>query len=124
MKGRGIKILTLTVAVIFVLTGAVLMAQQENMTLNSSDVFKKKERPAAIFPHGKHIEAGLECTDCHHVVDQGQLEEGNPDIRCSACHASDLQQAFHDQCIGCHIKLQKEKKKTGPRYCGECHIRK
>jgi hypothetical protein len=26
--------------------------------------------------------------------------------------------------MGCHIRYQKEKKKTGPRYCGECHIRK
>jgi hypothetical protein len=25
--------------------------------------------------------------------------------------------------LGCHAKYQKEKKKTGPRYCGECHLR-
>jgi hypothetical protein len=29
-----------------------------------------------------------------------------------------LREAFHDQCIGCHSK------KTGPRYCGECHVKK
>jgi hypothetical protein len=26
--------------------------------------------------------------------------------------------------MGCHTGYQKEKKKTGPRYCGECHVRK
>jgi hypothetical protein len=26
--------------------------------------------------------------------------------------------------MGCHTRTQKEKKKTGPRFCGECHVRK
>jgi hypothetical protein len=26
--------------------------------------------------------------------------------------------------MGCHTRTQKEKKKTGPRFCGECHVKK
>jgi hypothetical protein len=26
--------------------------------------------------------------------------------------------------MGCHRKYQTERKKTGPQYCGGCHVRK
>ena len=35
-----------------------------------------------------------------------------------------LEKAFHDQCIKCHKKLKKEKKKTGPTSCTKCHPKK
>lgn len=136
MKWKSIRVLLITLAAMIAFTGSVLMAQQDKMTLDSSDAFKKKGRPVVTFPHNRHVEAGLDCKACHHlyqngknILDESKLEAGNPDIRCSKCHGSklrlDLQQAFHDQCIGCHVGYrQKEKKNSGPRYCGECHIRK
>ena len=137
MEWKCIRILMITLAAMIVLTGSVLMAQQDKMVLDSSHTLKKKGRPVVTFPHNQHVEAGLDCKACHHlyqngknVLDESKLEAGNPNIRCSNCHGSklhlNLQQAFHDQCIGCHAGYhhQKEKKKTGPRYCGECHIRR
>ena len=119
----------ITVALLLVLTGSSLRAQPEKIVLEG------KTRPAVTLPHNRHAEAGLSCKDCHHiyengenVLDESKLEEGDESIRCLACHGPkfrpNLEQAFHNQCMGCHTRYQKEKKKTGPRYCGECHVRK
>lgn len=135
MKFNCIRVLMITLATVIALTGSVLIAQEDKMILDSSKSSKKRGRPVVTFPHNQHIGAGLDCKACHHIyqngkniLDESQLAAGNPDIRCSKCHGSklrlNLQQAFHDQCLGCHVSYQKEKKKTGPRYCGECHIRK
>lgn len=136
MKRKCIGVLMIIMlATMIVLTDSVLMAQQEKMILDSSNVHKKRGRPVVTFPHSRHIEAGLDCKVCHHVykngknvLDESQLVEGNTAIRCSNCHGTKMhlssQQAFHKQCIGCHVKYEKKKKKTVPRYCGECHIRK
>jgi hypothetical protein len=123
------RILMIIVALLLVLTGSPLWAQPDKIVLEG------KTRPAVMLPHNRHVEAGLSCKDCHHIyengkniLDEGKLEEGNKDIRCLTCHSPksqlDLEKAFHKQCIGCHGKYQKEKKKTGPQYCGGCHVRK
>ena len=124
MKMIGCRVVITTVALLLVLAGSPLWAQPDKIVLAG------KTRPAVTLLHNHHGETGLSCKDCHHIyedgkniLDESKLEEGNKDIRCSACHGPksrlDLQQAFHDQCIGCHTK-----KKTGPRFCGGCHIRK
>jgi len=129
MKTKCCRVLMITVAVLLVLTGSSLRAQPEKIVLEG------KKRPAVTLPHNKHVEAGLSCKDCHHIyengkniLDESKLEEGNQDIRCSACHGPtfrpNLEQAFHNQCMGCHTRYQKEKKKTGPRFCGGCHVKK
>ena len=123
----------LLIAVICFLAATDLMAQQDNMELNHPEVFMKRERPPVSFPHNRHVEGGLSCKDCHHryengknVLDESTLQEGNQEIKCSACHSpqsrTDLQRAFHHQCLSCHKKNEKERKKTGPRFCGECHL--
>lgn len=114
-----------------ILTGSLLQAQPDKIVLDQVG----KTRHAVIFPHYRHIEAGPSCKDCHHVYENGKnvleedkLEEGNQGIRCSACHGSksrpNLEQAFHNQCIGCHTTYLKKNEKTGSRYCGGCHVRK
>jgi len=129
MKMNGCRFLMITVAFLLVSAGSPLWAQPDKIVLEG------KTRPAVTLPHNRHVEAGLSCKDCHHIyengkniLDEGKLEEGNKDARCFTCHSPksrlNLEQAFHKQCIGCHGKYQKEKKKTGPPYCGGCHLRK
>lgn len=129
MKTIGCGVLMMTVALLLVLTGSPLRAQPDKIVLEG------KTRPAVTLPHNRHVEAGLSCKDCHHiyengknVLDESKLEEGNKGIRCSACHGPKFrlnpEKAFHTQCMGCHTRYQKEKKKTGPQYCGECHVKK
>jgi c(7)-type cytochrome triheme protein len=127
MKEKWFFTLTLAVA-LAAFTGVLAWAQSDQMKLDHPEGFGKKQRPPVVFPHNRHVEANLTCKDCHHRYEQGknaldesELEPGKPGIRCSECHDSKsrprLREAFHDQCIGCHSK------KTGPRYCGECHVR-
>lgn len=135
MKINCRRVLMIMVVGLLVFAESPLRAQTDKMVIDNSKVSGRKTRPAVTFPHNKHVEFDLSCKDCHHIyengkniLDESQLEEGNQDIRCSACHGPtfriNLEQAFHNQCMGCHTKGQKEKKKTGPRFCGECHIKK
>ena len=136
MKTIDRKALMITVAAVLILIWMPqLPAQPDKIVLDNSKALGGKTRPAVTFPHNRHAEAGLSCKDCHHiykdgknVLDEDTLEEGKEGIRCSACHRPDfrlnLEQAFHDQCIGCHRKDVKGDKKTGPRFCGGCHIQK
>ena len=127
--------LLLFIAVILVFPVSDLLAQPDHILLNHPEVFKKRERPPVGFPHDRHMGGDLSCTDCHHqyengknVLDESTLQTGNKGIRCSACHGTkqriDLQRAFHYQCLSCHKKRGGERKTTGPRFCGECHLRK
>jgi len=111
-------------------------ADMDTMILNDPAT-AVRQRPEVVFPHDVHMD-GNECLTCHHqyedgenVLDEGNLEEGNPEIKCSFCHTDqsdvDLRTAFHRQCMGCHINTRKagadEKKAFGPEMCGSCHKR-
>jgi hypothetical protein len=135
MKTKGCRVWMITVAVLLIFAGSPLRAQPDKIVLDDLNASGGKKRPAVTFLHNRHVESGLSCKDCHHiyengknVLDESKLEEGNQNIRCSACHGPksrlNLEKAFHNQCIGCHRKYEKEKKKTGPRFCGGCHIKK
>ena len=120
--------------VLFFFSAGALWAQPDTLTLQNPTP-QKSGRPPVPFPHSRHIERGLSCKECHHrydqgknVLDEGELEEGKPGIRCQECHGPkvrpDLQTAFHKQCLDCHQTYKKEGKKTGPLFCGECHVKK
>ncbi len=120
-----------------------LDAQPDDILLDEQSVFAKRQRPAVDFPHMQHIDAELECSDCHHrfkdgenIQDEAELEEDAEGIKCAACHKNEpdfrfkpdldptrrtLQQGYHRMCMGCHRKLRKEKRKAGPMTCGACH---
>jgi c(7)-type cytochrome triheme protein len=110
---------------------SICCAQPDEITLGHTGAFQEKQRTAVNFPHELHM-GPLECLDCHHqyedgknVLDPGELEEGTGEATCNACHdeQSDvrLMEAFHRECIGCHIARRKAGKSTGPELCGECH---
>ncbi|MFO7557913.1 MAG: cytochrome c3 family protein [Desulfobacterales bacterium] len=115
----------------FFSTDSMIFAQPEEIILNHTEDFKEKRRPSVTFPHALHFER-LECLDCHHryengknVLDEDELEEGNPAAKCSGCHnlknSCDLQKAFHRQCLYCHANNKTPGEKTGPRMCIGCH---
>lgn len=102
---------------------------QADMTHVPTDAFGKLERSAAAFNHDEHNEkAGIEnCNACHHVWVNGVLAEDEDSVGtpCADCHAlkqdgdtPGLQDAYHQQCWGCH-----EKQGKGPVLCGECHVK-
>jgi hypothetical protein len=124
-----------------------LDAQPDDISLDDSEVFTSRSRPAVEFPHLRHFDdAGIECSQCHHrfkdgenIVDDSELEEGAEGIKCSSCHKSEagfrfkpdldptkrtLQQAYHRMCMSCHRQLRKEDKKAGSVMCAGCHPKK
>jgi len=123
-----------TAAAILVFIGLIPMtaarAQEEEMELSIGNT-EDAQRSPVIFSHDLHM--GIyECLACHHdyqngvnVLDENNLEEGNPAILCANCHNNqadpDLQEAFHRQCIGCHIEVRKSGQPSGPEMCGNCH---
>ncbi len=123
--------IALGITILVSYTYTVLLAQPDDIKLDNKQAFGVKQRPSVDFPHSQHMDS-LECTDCHHryvngknILDEDTLEDGKQGIKCADCHTGNnkynLRQAFHSQCMGCHGKLKKEGKKTGPRLCGECH---
>ena len=123
-----------------------LNAQPDEILLDDQAVFASRSRPAVDFPHMQHIDAEIECSDCHHrfkggenIVDEGELEEDAEGIKCAACHKNEtgfrfaadldptkrtLQQAYHRMCMSCHRQLKKENKNAGAVTCGGCHPKK
>ena len=109
-----------------------LVAQSESITINNTGIFKSKSRTFVEFPHANHMALdGIACTDCHHRFEKGknvleadELTENNKSILCGSCHKgkSNLEKAYHRQCIGCH-NGKKQAKPIGPRMCSECHKR-
>jgi len=134
MKKSGFYMVYLLIP-LMLMTVPSLMAQSDKMLLDSTKGLRGKKRPPVNFPHNFHVEKGFNCKDCHHLYEKGQnildeskLVEGDKEIQCSACHGPktrlNLERAYHEQCIGCHKKPLKDQKKTPPRYCGGCHVRK
>ncbi|MDJ0765732.1 MAG: cytochrome c3 family protein [Myxococcota bacterium] len=117
----------------------ILYGQSAHLTLPTEETPGSRTRPPVRFPHGRHIDSGIACTDCHHDYQDGQnaVDESDltPDraeqIRCAYCHnetkgsKTSHRDAFHLQCIGCHARLIRGGvvRPSGPRLCGLCHAR-
>lgn len=117
--------------VLFLFSSSLLFAQPEEIIIHHSKSFKNKRQGPVNFPHELHMER-FECLDCHHrfengrnVLDESELEEGNPAAQCAGCHnlksPCDLQKAYHRQCLNCHVNNRNPGEKSGPRMCIGCH---
>ena len=119
--------LCLLISVIVSVCLFVSAYSQEDMVIVDSSAFEKPQRVPSVFEHDAHNElAGIEeCSQCHHVYEEGKLveDESSEDQSCADCHELEasgrkpgLMMAFHTNCKGCHLE-----KKKGPITCGECH---
>ena len=82
-----------------------------------------------LFKHRVHaLESGIPCKNCHHTWDQ---EKKKKPEKCSNCHEikkeknkPGLRDAYMNKCRGCHAKLKREGKPSGPTRCNGCHLKK
>ncbi|GAB6909784.1 Cytochrome c class III [Desulfosarcina cetonica] len=130
----AITALALTLLVLTVLGGfSVSHGQEAEIVLDNANAYGRGQRPVVRFSHELHMDM-FDCLDCHHdydnqenVLDEEDLEAGNPAVRCTSCHDSDstpdLERAYHVQCMGCHRQARINGEDTGPELCGECHIK-
>lgn len=134
MKKGGMS-LTIAGTMMMILVGVFSANSQEDIKFLADEAFEKLQRPAAVYPHDEHNEKAEidECNVCHHLYENGKKveDESSEDMGCSECHKLKrednklpLMKAFHESCKGCHLKSKKNRNKTGPITCGECHVRK
>ncbi len=105
-------------AVSFALTAGEMPKAPEKVTIKEI----QKKKPPVTFNHKAHAEK-FGCKECHHKW----KGEGTPQ-KCSECHkakksgkAPKAKKVYHKRCKGCHKKMKKEGKKTGPTSCKKCH---
>ncbi|MEW6338691.1 MAG: cytochrome c3 family protein [Acidobacteriota bacterium] len=119
----------IALVLVFVAAAAVVVMAADIPA--DKEVLKLEAKLGTVtFKHKAHVDAGAACTDCHHTQ-----KEGQPVQKCSECHdkaaakdkAPKLQDAFHNNCAGCHAKLIAEGKKSGPvkdaKSCKSCHVK-
>lgn len=133
MKTMTFKALGIVVAVVLAVvigSAALGFAQSDEMELGAG---KAATRPPVMFTHADHSD-NYDCLKCHHVykdgvnvLDEGDLQDGDPSIQCAHCHNAHtritLRQAFHRECVECHIKVRKAGNGNPPELCGTCHVK-
>ena len=142
---RSGKLVSCLVAALFVLAVALpaFTADQkapETITIKAG-LWPTPTKTPVTFSHKKHSEEYKDpCTACHHVYKDGKnvWKQGDPVEKCEKCHTEatikdekklppdqqklNLKLAYHNNCLGCHQKLKKEKPDTkAPVVCAGCH---
>jgi hypothetical protein len=142
-KSRLLTCVMVAVLVVFAASFVVIAADTtapETITIKSK-LWATPTKAPVEFTHKKHAEDyKIACTDCHHVFKDGQnvWKQGDPVQKCEECHNEptiqgekklpeaqqklNLKLAYHDNCVGCHQKLKKDKPDTkAPVTCIGCH---
>ena len=98
---------------------------QEKLVIAHTEIFGSLERPKVIFNHGLHTDALKKegCKTCHPVTPGGDYRFDFPDAT-KKISKKEYADAYHAKCIGCHRKRIREKNKSLPIRCGDCHIKK
>ena len=103
----------------------------------NNDGYANKEQGPVNFSHQKHIHHDVGCLDCHHTMSKDDVPSEYPPEdtaefdMCADCHSPvagenetlGLKQAFHDQCVNCHVKVNEQGGKHTPvmEDCESCH---
>ncbi len=92
-------------------------------------VVARPDMPGVVFVHDKHTTAleagGKDCATCHAPVEDAGKKGAFSFVMkgTEGKTGSDLKNAFHDKCIGCHTETGRAGKPTGPleAACRGCH---
>lgn len=92
------------------------------LIISHNDIFGKLERPQVIFDHSLHANTYKKegCTTCHSPGSDKNLIFAFP-FKVTKKSREAVMDAFHEKCVGCHNKLLRTQKKSGPVRCGDCH---
>ncbi len=140
---------TLGIALVVAIAASLFLVAGLYAGTKAADEFQmnspyKHKKSLMTFTHKKHIEEyKINCGECHHDKDGkplNDLKEGDEVQKCFECHnkpgelkgkkakgLSDEEKrqyhanAVHENCTGCHRKVNKEKDVKAPTKCKECH---
>jgi hypothetical protein len=108
----------------------VIWDKPENkLSIAHVELFGPLERPQVIFDHKKHAEAlkkegkkeGETCDTCHPLDKEKNLILFDFPKKVKKKDKDLVRNAYHGECISCHKEKLREKKKSGPVICGDCH---
>ncbi len=99
------------------------------ITFKAKAMFGKTEMPAVVFLHDKHTTAigtdGKDCSSCHASGEDAGKKAAFFFVMkgTEGKTGTDLKNAFHAKCIGCHTETGRAGKPTGPSEaaCRSCH---
>jgi nitrate/TMAO reductase-like tetraheme cytochrome c subunit len=57
-------------------------------------------REERVFPHAKHLAAGLDCGECHSIEEHGK--PSFPRNKCASCHHQESTERDANDCVACH----------------------
>lgn len=143
MKGCKTVFCGIAAALVVLVAAFVTVGAQQapdNITIKAA-LWPTPTKAPVELTHKKHAEDyKIACTECHHVMKDGKnvWKQGDPVEKCDKCHNEptiqgekklppdqqklNLKIAFHDNCLGCHQKLKKDKPDTkAPVTCTQCH---
>ncbi|MCG8473608.1 MAG: hypothetical protein MI742_17390, partial [Desulfobacterales bacterium] len=103
-------------------------SKDQVILIDTMRAFRKLERSAVRFPHGRHTQAmrAEGCIACHTFAAQKSPEASAPLFsssfkKSSASGPDDLKHLYHKECMGCHAKREKANQSSGPQICSGCH---
>jgi hypothetical protein len=105
-------------------TKAPETGRPDRIKIDTLAAFGKLELPPVTFKHDKHTEALLKdkksCDACHAVKDNKLCLSYKGT---KAAKPTQIKDAYHASCIGCHNEMAKAGKETGPLdgFCRSCH---
>jgi Class III cytochrome C family. len=96
---------------------------ENKISIAHTEIFGELERPPVVFDHFKHVKALKDkgCQICHELNKEKAVLNFIFPKNIKEKDKDSIMNGYHDECIGCHKKLYKEDKKTGPVTCADCH---
>lgn len=133
MKTRLLIILSAMTVIVLLFLASVYSGEgnkpsgnkmSEKLVIAHTEIFGKLERPQVVFDHGLHAAAFKKegCEKCHPLTPEGNYIFDFP-FSAATKTAKEIEDLYHEKCIGCHKKVIKEKNKALPVRCGDCHVR-
>ena len=131
-KGTGVIIFLVCLSILILLSvsGEIYSGQQAKtkddakqsiIIIEHTEIFGKLERPQVLFDHNLHAETYEQdgCKTCHPQEEDSFIFDFP--FKITTKNKEAVMDAYHEKCIGCHTRLIKENRKTGPLQCGSCH---
>ncbi len=104
-------------------TNEMPIPRSDLIVIDTMRQFGPLDRPPVAYPHDAHTATlqivGDSCDRCHMTTEQGDMSLLFNRLA-NESH-DQVMEAYHSDCIDCHIETIDDGRKAGPVTCGECH---
>ena len=98
---------------------------KDRLIIGHTEIFGKLERPQVVFDHGRHADAFKKegCKTCHPPASREKYLFAFP-FKTEKKTPAQIEDLYHQTCINCHRKMIRERHKSLPIRCGDCHVKR